>query len=107
MRTFHSTGLSVLHTPVYSPSSFVERLTSIIAEHGPRTSLEVAWAENVPVGLVTEMIGEAESDGEVCRDEMQGKIGVSPAASANSGSGGSELRWWLNVFTGYVWDGQD
>lgn len=81
----------------------------MITEKGPRTSLEVAWAENVPVGLVTEMIGEAELDGKFCRDEVQGKIGVSPTAAGGGtgGGGGGELRWWLNVFSGYVWDGQE
>ena len=41
--------------------------------------------------LVREMIGAVKADGEVCRDE-------------GGAGGGGEVRWWVNVFRGYVWD---
>ena len=58
--------------------------------------MEVAAEERMTVGLAEEMIGAVEVDGEICRDE-----GVS------TGVGGGEVRWWGNVFRGYVWDGQE
>ncbi|THH15875.1 hypothetical protein EW146_g4671 [Bondarzewia mesenterica] len=97
LRIFPSTGLRVLHTPAYAPAPFAKRLCDLIDERGARTALEVAWAENVPVGLVAEMIGEAEMVGEVCRDEGQDAGGVGE---------GVQVRWWVNVFKDYVWDGQ-
>ena len=87
----------MLHTPAYAPGAFVARLCELIAARGPRTALEVAWAEAVPVGLVAEMIGEAEMGGEVCRDEVHAAGGVGD---------GVEVRWWANAFRDYVWDGQ-
>jgi len=56
--------------------------------------MDVAGEERLTVGLAGEMIGAVEADGEVCRDE--GGTG-----------GGGEVRWWVNVFRGYVWDGQE
>ncbi|KAI0050753.1 hypothetical protein FA95DRAFT_517700 [Auriscalpium vulgare] len=89
-RAFARTGLRVLHTPAYTPAAFAARLHGLLLAAGPRTALEVAWDEDVPVGLVTEMVGEAEAQGTVVRDVA-----------------GSEVRWWTDVFTGYVWDGQE
>ena len=97
LRTFPTTGLRVLHTPAYAPGAFTARLCELIAARGPRTALEVAWAEAVPVGLVAEMIGEAEMGGAVCRDEVHAAGGVGD---------GVEVRWWANAFRDYVWDGQ-
>lgn len=97
LRTFPTTGLRVLHTPAYAPGAFAARLCELIAARGPRTALEVAWAEAVPVGLVAEMIGEAEMGGAVCRDEVHAAGGVGD---------GVEVRWWANAFRDYVWDGQ-
>ncbi|TFK47161.1 hypothetical protein OE88DRAFT_1772963 [Heliocybe sulcata] len=96
MRTFPS-GLSVLHTPRYTHVAFTSRLSSLIALSGPRTTLEVAREERVTVPLAGEMIAEVERDGEICRDEVQieGPFG-----------GGRDVRWWINVFEDYVWDGQ-
>jgi len=91
-RTFTS-GLSVLHTPSYTHASFAARLASLLALTGPKSTMEVAAEEGMTVGLAGEMIGTVEGDGEVCRDE--------------GGAGGGEIRWWVNVFRGYVWDGQE
>jgi len=95
LRTFPS-GLSVLHTPRYTHVAFTCRLSSLITLSGPRTTLEVAQEERVTVSLAGEMIAEVEKDGEICRDEVQvdGPFG-----------GGRDVRWWLNVFEDYVWDG--
>jgi ESCRT-II complex subunit VPS36 len=63
--------------------------------------MEVAGEERLTVGLAGEMIGAVEADGEVCRDE-----GVA-GTGAGGGVEGGEVRWWVNVFRGYVWDGQE
>jgi ESCRT-II complex subunit VPS36 len=52
--------------------------------------LEIAQEEGGPIGLASEMVDEAEAKGVVCRDEAEH----------------GEIRWWMNVFQGYVWDGQ-
>lgn len=57
---------------------------------GARTTLEIAQEEGVPIGLASEMVDEAETEGVVCRDEAEH----------------GEIHWWMNVFQGYVWDGQ-
>jgi ESCRT-II complex subunit VPS36 len=59
--------------------------------------MEIAQEENITVGLSTEMIAAVEVDGDICRDDAgSGLIG-----------GGAELKWWANIFIGYVWDGQE
>jgi len=59
-----------------------------------------ALEEDLPVGLVAEMIDAVEDDRQICRDDNGAAIG--------GGSGtGSEIRWWANVFVGYRWDGQE
>ena len=94
LRTFPS-GLSVLHTPSYTHASFASRLASLLALTGPKSTMEVAGEERLTVGLAGEMIGAVERDGAVCRDEGSG------------GVGSAEIKWWVNVFRGYVWDGQE
>ncbi|KAJ7162017.1 EAP30/Vps36 family-domain-containing protein [Mycena filopes] len=94
LRTFAS-GLSVLHTPPYTPAAFAARLSGLLVLAGPKTTTEVAREEGVAVGLAAEMIAAVEADGEVCRDDE---------ACAVRG-GGAEVRFWGNVFHGYVWDG--
>lgn len=89
-RTFHASGLRVLHTPTYTPAAFSVRLHGILNMCGARTTLDIAHEEGVPIGLASEMIDEAETQGIVCRDEAEH----------------GEVRWWLNIFQGYVWDGQ-
>ncbi|KAI0350949.1 hypothetical protein OH77DRAFT_1514078 [Trametes cingulata] len=117
MRTFAASGLSVLHTPPYGSAAFASRLVSLLTLAGPRTTVEIAQEEDLPIGLTQEMVDEVEMDGEICRDE--GGSGVAIFAGAGSASkdtavgagwaasGGGEVRWWVNIFRGYVWDGQD
>jgi len=90
-RTFHASGLRVLHTPTYTTAAFAARLHGMLLLSGARTTLEIAQEEGVPIGLASEMVDEAEAEGVVCRDEAEH----------------GEIRWWMNVFQGYVWDGQD
>lgn len=92
-RTFAS-GLKVLHTPRYTHTAFAARLSGLLALTGPKTTMEVAREENITLGLSAEMIAAVEADGDICRDD--------------SGNGviGGELKWWANIFIGYVWDGQ-
>uniref|UniRef100_A0A8H7XLD4 Vacuolar protein-sorting-associated protein 36 n=1 Tax=Psilocybe cubensis TaxID=181762 RepID=A0A8H7XLD4_PSICU len=99
-RTF-SSGLNVLHTPPYSQAAFGARLSSFLMMAGPKTTVEIATAEDLTVALVSEMIDDVEKDGGVVRDD-------STAAITGGGSGtGAEVRWWGNVFQGYIWDGQE
>lgn len=60
--------------------------------------MEIAAEEKLTVSLVTEMMDVVEVDGAVCRDAA--------ITSTGSGSGTiSELRWWINFFVDYIWDG--
>ncbi|KAF8178972.1 EAP30/Vps36 family-domain-containing protein [Mycena galopus ATCC 62051] len=95
MRQFPS-GLSVLHTPPYSYVAFAARLSGLLALSGSKTTTEVAREEHVAVGLAAEMISAGEADGDICRDDETCMIK----------GGGAEVRFWVNVFHGYVWDGQ-
>jgi len=95
MRTFAS-GLSVLHTPPYTHVAFAARLSGLLALSGPKTITEVAQDERVTVGLAAEMIDAVEKDGDICRDDEACMIR----------GGGAEVRFWGNMFHGYVWDGQ-
>lgn len=96
-RTFTS-GLSVLHTPPYTATAFAARLVGQLTLAGPRTTAEVAGQEEITIGLAEEMMSEVEHDGEVVRDE---------GPPGGGGLGASEVRWWPNVWRGYVWDGQE
>ncbi|KAF8153765.1 vacuolar protein sorting-associated protein 36 [Crassisporium funariophilum] len=99
-RAFPS-GLNVLHTPPYTQAAFAARLSSFLVMGGPRTTMEISNEEGLTVGLVSEMIDAVEGDGGVCRDDGS-------TAMSGGGSGtGVELRWWANLFVGYVWDGQE
>lgn len=61
------------------------------------------------------MVTEVEMDGEICRDDGGSGVAIfasSPSAGAGAGaawaaSEGGEVRWWINIFRGYVWDGQE
>ena len=118
-RTFAS-GLAVLPTPPYSRAAFSARLVGLLTlgtsrprplpdrspylrrAAGPRTTVELAYEEQLPLGLVQDMVGEAEDAGDICRDEGdEGRVGVDAGAGARA----QEVRWWANVFQGYVWDG--
>ncbi|KAG6853125.1 hypothetical protein C0991_006735 [Blastosporella zonata] len=93
-RTFAS-GLSVLHTPLFTHASFSARLSGLLALTGPRTTTQVAEEEGITLGLASEMIAAVEADGHICRDD-----------DASAIAGGREVRWWTNIFVGYTWDGQ-
>ena len=90
-RTFRASGLRVLHTPTYTPHAFSARLRTTLAISGSRNTLEIAQEEGVPMGLASEMVDETEIQGVVCRDEAEH----------------GEVRWWLNLFQDYVWDGHE
>ena len=112
-----SSGVQVLHTPPYSREAFATRLSGYLVMNGPKTTMEIALEEGglqlgpedaspgpggLPVALVREMIESGEVDGDFVRDD------VGEAAIVGGGSGtGAEVRWWPNVFVGYVWDGQE
>ncbi|KAF9566050.1 hypothetical protein CPC08DRAFT_704135 [Agrocybe pediades] len=99
-RAFAS-GLNVLHTPPYTTAAFSSRLSGYLMLNGPKTTIEISLEENLTVALTSEMIDAAELDGGVCRDD-------SGASISGGGSGtGVELRWWANLFHGYIWDGQE
>jgi ESCRT-II complex subunit VPS36 len=93
LRVFRS-GLRVLHTPKYSDQAFSERLVALLhaAPSGFKTSIDVATAEHVSVGLAEEMTQGAEDAGLVARDE----------SGANEGT-----RWYANILQDYVWDGAE
>ncbi|KAI0724788.1 EAP30/Vps36 family-domain-containing protein [Fomitopsis betulina] len=107
MRTFAASGLSVLHAPPYTRAAFAARLVGLLSLAGPQTVVQVAREEALPIGLTQEMVNEVEEDGEICRDD--GGAGVDVAAGLAGGgwasSGGGEVKLWVNVFRGYVWDG--
>ncbi|KAH9919620.1 EAP30/Vps36 family-domain-containing protein [Fomitopsis serialis] len=107
-RTFPASGLSVLHTPPYTKAAFAARLVGLLSLAGPQTVVEVAREEALPIGLTQEMVNEVEEEGEVCRDEGGAGLDVTSGLSGSgwASSGGGEVRLWVNVFRGYVWDGQ-
>ncbi|KAG8827397.1 hypothetical protein FRC19_003546 [Serendipita sp. 401] len=91
-RSFHS-NLKVVHTPWYSQKSFSSRLLTYLRASGPKSLSQVAQQENLSIGLVAEMIGSAEREGSIIRDEEGASLGA------------RQVRWWPNVFDGYIWDG--
>ncbi|TFK26964.1 vacuolar protein sorting-associated protein 36 [Coprinopsis marcescibilis] len=96
-----ASGFTVLHTPPYSRTAFGTRLSEFLVSNGPKTTMDIAIAEGLAIALVREMIEAGEQDGDFCRDD------VGEAAISGGGSGtGVEVRWWPNVFAGYVWDVQ-
>ncbi|EKM52830.1 uncharacterized protein PHACADRAFT_100277 [Phanerochaete carnosa HHB-10118-sp] len=96
-RTF-SSSLSVLHTPPFTRAAFSARLVGLLTLVGPRTTVDVAYEESLPIGLVQEMVLEVEGVGEICRDEGEGRL--------DAFGRGQEVRWWMNIFHDLVWDGQ-
>ena len=65
---------------------------------GPKTTVEVAQEEQIPIGLAQDMITEVEDEGEICRDDGGEGIGLFNTRA--------QTRWWANIFKDYVWDGQ-
>lgn len=68
-------------------------------EEGSKTTTDIAYAERLPVGLVEELVNEAEERGDITRDD--------PLSWTSDAGVGVEIRWWLNAFTGYTWDGEE
>lgn len=99
MRTLAS-GLTVLHTPPYSPASFASRLAGFLSLVGPQTTMEIAIEENLPFSLVNELLQAVEADSYILRDD------AAAALSGGGGVAGAQVRWWANLFEGYIWDGQ-
>ena len=66
---------------------------------GPKTTVDLAHEEQIPVGLAQEMVAEVEAAGDICRDDGGGRVGLFGAMA--------ESRWWVNTFVAYVWDGQE
>ncbi|KAF7789123.1 hypothetical protein EIP86_000058 [Pleurotus ostreatoroseus] len=91
-RTFAS-GLSVLHTPQYSKAAFAARLVGLIKLSGPKTTVDLAHEEQIPVGLAQEMVAEVEAAGDICRDDGGGRVGLFGAMA--------ESRWWVNTFVAF------
>ncbi|KAH9943659.1 EAP30/Vps36 family-domain-containing protein [Amylocystis lapponica] len=107
MRTFPSSGLLVLHTPPYTKAAFAARLVGLLSLAGPKSTAEVAQEDGLPIPLAQEMVSEVEDEGEICRDEGGSGIDVSAGGKRDGWAEGSgEVRWWVNVFRSYVWDGQ-
>jgi ESCRT-II complex subunit VPS36 len=96
-----ASGLTVLHTPPYAPAAFASRLAGFLSLNGPQTTIDVAVEEGLSVSLVKEMVEAVERDGDIVRDDANAAI------LGGGGVGGSQLRWWVNVFERYVWDGQE
>lgn len=57
----------------------------------------IAKDEGLNLGMAWEMIQSVEKRGDVVRDE---------GSSSGAWGEGSEVRWWVNIFIGYAWDGQ-
>jgi len=96
IRTFPN-GLTVLHTPEFGESAFSDRIVTLLAPEGGKTTTEVALFEGLGLGMMWELIQAVEQGGGIVRDEGEGGEG---------GWGqGAEVRWWTNMFNGYVWDG--
>ncbi|XP_006464145.1 hypothetical protein AGABI2DRAFT_209196 [Agaricus bisporus var. bisporus H97] len=112
-RTFVKSGLSVLHAPRYTPQAFSDRLVSYLMSEGPKTTMEVAILEEITVALTKEMIDDAEMRGDVVRDDMESYfVGDSEVREGGGdglvgvGVGEAAVKWWPNVFAGYLWDGE-
>lgn len=97
-RTLNS-GLTVLHTPPFSPAAFASRLAGFISLTAPQTTIDIAVEEGLSVSLVKEMVEAVEADGHVVRDDANAAI------VGGGGVGGAQLKWWVNMFEGYMWDG--
>lgn len=63
--------------------------------------MEIALTEGIAIGLSWEMIYAVENDGEICRDD------VDMAITGGGNGADSGLKWWINIFTAYAWDGQE
>lgn len=85
-----------MHTPEFGEGAFSDRIVALLAPEGGRTTSEIALFEDLGLGMMWELIQSVEQRGEIVRDEGGG---------GGAWGEGSEVRWWVNVFDGYVWDG--
>ena len=67
----------------------------------------MAQEEDLPIGLTQEMLDEVETDGEICRDDGGAGVDMFSQSLSTAGGAGGEVRYWVNIFRGYVWDGQE
>lgn len=114
MRTL-SSGLMVLHTPEYGREAFAERVKGILTGTGRgkgggvMSTTEIArHLQGMTIGLVLEMMSVVEGDGEVCRDDARSVIDERREGEAELGGMVvlGEVKWAVNVFRGWVWDGE-
>lgn len=64
--------------------------------------------EDITVALAKEMLDETEMRGDIVRDDTECRI-TETGGGGGGGMGGvgeAGVRWWPNVFVGYIWDGQ-
>jgi len=104
-------GLTVLHTPHFSASAFAARVAGWLLQYGEeslaeggKTTVQIAQQENMSVSLAKEMMEVCENEGDVVRDDV-GEAGLYGSAGVRVGVEVG-VRWWPNLFVGYVWDGQ-
>jgi ESCRT-II complex subunit VPS36 len=83
--------MEMLNDPEYGDSYGGER-------GGERQTLSVA--------LTQEMIEDAERDGDVCRDDA-GECAIIGGGGVGGMGGSGEVKWYPNLFLGYVWDGME
>jgi ESCRT-II complex subunit VPS36 len=76
-------------------------------------TMEVAMMEGITVALTKEMIDDAETKGDVVRDDMESYFvsdeGTSEGGGGSVGgvgAGDAAIKWWPNVFAEYAWDGE-
>lgn len=62
--------------------------------------------EDITVALAKEMLDETEMRGEVVRDDVECRIVDHGGGGGVVGVGEAGVRWWPNMFVGYIWDGQ-
>jgi len=103
-RTFKS-GLTVLHTPPYTHTAFAARLAGYLAIFDGMSTPQVAEEEGVAVGLAAEMVDAVEQDGTICRDDLA--CAIVGGGAGGAGGAGVDVRWVVNEWAEYRWDGQE
>ena len=73
----------------------MDRIITLLAQEGGRTTSEIALFEDLGLGMTWELMQAVEGRGEIVRDEDGGR----------TWGEGAEVRWWTNMFNGYIWDG--
>ncbi|GAA6018704.1 hypothetical protein JCM11491_001272 [Sporobolomyces phaffii] len=130
--TFPRSGLTILHTPTYSPDAFRDRLLRAIDRNGKDDDdvaedkdededderekgvglLDVAQREGLSLGLTKEMIELVELDesgGSGGGGRRHYGEGIVRDAGPGGGTGEASqgVRWYRDWITGFEWDGQD